>query len=209
MPEVLSQAAKQFTHSIIVGPLLAQATPTRALWEEYNCCEWVAHLFSETAHALGVNLQHSYHFISSSNNRSDIPIELKTKGQNRVAYCLIRGTAFLIVGVLRVMFVMQHSIFPSGAGFSCNRLCAFKIWNMLIKTIVLLEAPYVYYSILNMSPNYLHTIANDSAASTKASEWWRETKEKLSCKLTSFEFGQCRPAHTLPIMQILFCKCPK
>lgn len=28
----------------------------------------------------GVNLQHSYHFTSSSNNRSDITIELKTKG---------------------------------------------------------------------------------------------------------------------------------
>lgn len=79
-PESRSQAAKQFTHSIIFYPLLAQATPTRALWEEYNCCEWVAHLFPETAHALGVNLQHSYHFTSSSNNRSDIPVKLKTKG---------------------------------------------------------------------------------------------------------------------------------
>lgn len=54
------------------------------------------------------------------------------------------------------MFVMHHSIFPSGAGFSWNRLCAFKIWNMLIATIVLLEAPYAYYSVLNMFPNYLN-----------------------------------------------------
>lgn len=68
----------------------------------------------------GVNLQHSYHFTSSSNNRSDIPVELKTKGSHRVAYCLIRGTAFLIVGVLRVMFVMHCTIIPSGACFSSN-----------------------------------------------------------------------------------------
>lgn len=30
------------------SPPLAQPSPTRPLWEGYNCCEWVAHLFPET-----------------------------------------------------------------------------------------------------------------------------------------------------------------